>query len=439
MERFGMSERGEGHEGISSRRRTRGLALLGAGLAVTLSIAGCSGEKLNGSSDTSGSGAVTTLKVNFWGDFGLNELKAQYEKDHPNVKIVLNSGEFNAQHEDLQKKLVAGSGAPDISAIDEGFAVQFRSQADKFVNLLDRGAGQYETKYLDWKWKQTLSPDGKTQIGLGTDVGGQAMCYRTDLFQAAGMPTNRDEVSKLWPAWTDFIRVGQQYTAKTGKKFVDSATNIFNPVLSQQPAGFFDPSEKLQMDGGPKVAFDTASAVVGAGLSDNLVSFQTGWDQGFVNGSFAVLACPAWMLGHIKDTAPGTNGKWDIATIPGGGGNWGGSFLTIPKQGKHTKEAYDLVQWLIQPEQQIEIFKEVGNLPSQPALYSDPGLRQRVRPSCCAPCDSWTCPCRLSSGCDSRMKSRTAVEPTGPIFGATPSVSTLNSPSISGAWSSSVP
>ena len=61
----------------------RSLALLGAGLAMTLSIAGCSGEKLNGSSDTSGSGAVTTLKVNFWGDFGLNELKTQYISDTP--------------------------------------------------------------------------------------------------------------------------------------------------------------------------------------------------------------------------------------------------------------------------------------------------------------------------------------------------------------------
>src|SRR4051794_19255729 len=178
--------------------------LLVAGLAVTLSVAGCSGEKLNGNSDNAAGTGTVTLKVNFWGDFGLDALKTQYEKDHPNVKITLNTGEFNAQHEDLQKKLVAGSGAPDISAIDEGFAVQFRSQADKFVNLLDKGAGSYESKYLDWKWKQTLSPDGKSQIGLGTDVGGLAMCYRSDLFKAAGLPTERDKVSALWGSWDQF-------------------------------------------------------------------------------------------------------------------------------------------------------------------------------------------------------------------------------------------
>jgi len=356
------------------RSGKRGLRALGAaGLVAALALAGCSGSKLEGGSTSGGAGTVT-LKVNFWGDFGLKDLKAQYEKDHPNVKIVLNSGEYNAQHEDLQKKLVAGSGAPDISAIDEGFAVQFRSQADKFVNLLDKGAGQYQAKYLDWKWNQTLSPDGKTQIGLGTDVGGLAMCYRSDLFKAAGLPTDRDAVSKLWPTWDAFIATGQKYVAATHKKFIDSATNMFNPVLAQQSVGFYDQQEQLQMNGGPKVAFDVSMQAIKAGLSANLASFQPNWDQGFKKDQFAVLACPAWMIGHIQDTAPNQSGKWDIAAIPGGGGNWGGSFWTIPKQGKNVDEAYKFVEWMIQPAQQISIFKTVGNLPSQPALYKDPAV-----------------------------------------------------------------
>ncbi|AGL20492.1 ABC transporter substrate-binding protein [Actinoplanes sp. N902-109] len=349
---------------------TRKRALLAAGLAGALAITGCSGEKLESGGGDSGSGQVT-LKVNFWGDMGLDKLKAAYEKDHPNIKIVLNSGEYNAQHEDLQKKLVANSGAPDISAIDEGFIVQFRSQADKFVNLLDKGAGPYEQKYLPWKWQQSMSNDGK-QIGLGTDVGGLAMCYRTDLFAKAGLPTNRDEVSKLWPTWDDFISVGQQYVAKTKKKFVDSGTNMFNPVLAQQPQGFYNQQDQLQMEGGPKAAFDVSMKAIKAGLSANLASFQPNWDQGFKKDQFAVLACPAWMIGHIQETAPDQKGKWDIAAIPGGGGNWGGSWWTIPAQGKHTDEAYKFVEWMIQPQQQIEVFETVGNLPSQPALYKDP-------------------------------------------------------------------
>jgi len=206
------------------------------------------------------------------------------------------------------------------------------------------------------------------------------MCYRTDLFAKAGLPTDRAKVSALWPTWAEFINVGKTYTAKTKKHFVDNATNIMNPVLSQQPIGYFDTSENLQMDGGPKVAFQTSLDVIAAGLSANLPSFAAGWDKGFANGDFATLACPAWMLGHIKEVAPQTTGKWDIAAIPGGGGNWGGSFLTIPKQSKHQQEAWDLIKYLIDPAQQISIFQKVGNLPSQPALYSDPAIQAFKNP-----------------------------------------------------------
>ncbi|WFE44582.1 ABC transporter substrate-binding protein [Verrucosispora sp. WMMD1129] len=354
------------------RRSTpRWLRVAAVGLTVGSLVVACSGRSTQGGGD---SGGAVALTINFWGDFGLQDLKAKYEAENQNVKIALNSGEYNAQHEDLQKKLIAGSGAPDIAAIDEGFMVQFRSQADKFVNLLDSGAGKYETSYLPWKWKQSLSADGRTQIGLGTDVGGLAMCYRTDLFEAAGLPTERDQVSALWPTWDAFLTIGQQYTAKTKKKFVDNATNLFNPILGQQPVGFYDENEQLRMEGGPRVAFDYAVRAADAGLSANLTSFQADWDKGFTSGSFAVLACPAWMLGHIQNTAPGTKGKWDIAAVPGGGGNWGGSFLTIPKQGRNVDEAYKFLEWLIQPAQQIEVFKTVGNLPSQPALYADPAI-----------------------------------------------------------------
>ncbi|MGQ5262238.1 ABC transporter substrate-binding protein [Micromonospora sp. ZYX-F-536] len=355
-------------------RWARAVTVGTVGLALVAACSGKSGQ------DSGAADGQVTLKINFWGDFGLQDLKTTYEAANPNVKIQLNSGEYNAQHEDLQKKLVAGSGAPDIAAIDEGFMVQFRSQSDKFVNLLDKGAGGYESKYLPWKWKQSLSADGKTQIGLGTDVGGLAMCYRTDLFKAAGLPTEPDQVSALWPTWDRFIEVGQQYTGTTKKKFIDAGSNLFNPILGQQPVGFYDQQDQLRMEQGPKIAFDYTIKAIEAGLSANLATFQADWDKGFTSGSFAVLACPAWMLGHIKDTAPGTQGKWDIAAVPGGGGNWGGSFLTIPKQSRHADEAYKLLEWLVQPEQQIEIFKKVGNLPSQPALYSDPAIADFKNP-----------------------------------------------------------
>jgi cellobiose transport system substrate-binding protein len=61
-------------------------------------------------------------------------------------------------------------------------------------------------------------------------------------------------------------------------------------------------------------------------------------------------------------------------SFPGGGGNWGGSYLTVPAQGAHTQAARDLAAWLTAPEQQISAFKAKGTFPSQVAALSSPDL-----------------------------------------------------------------
>jgi cellobiose transport system substrate-binding protein len=134
------------------------------------------------------------------------------------------------------------------------------------------------------------------------------------------------------------------------------------------------------MEGGPKVAWDTATKVITSGISANL-PFQTAeWNAAMAKGDFAVLACPAWMQGYIQGQAPKTKGNWDIAAIPGGGGSWGGSFFSVPKQGKNVDAAYDFIKFATSSEQQINVFQAVGLLPSQPVLYKDAAIQNFKNP-----------------------------------------------------------
>lgn len=71
------------------------------------------------------------------------------------------------------------------------------------------------------------------------------------------------------------------------------------------------------------------------------------------------------MLGYVKGQAgDGGKGKWDVAKLPGGAGNWGGSYLSIPRAAKHKEQAYQLIEWLTAPEQQAKVFQKQGNFPS---------------------------------------------------------------------------
>src|SRR4051812_20747537 len=305
------------------------------------------------------------LAINDFGVFGYKPLFEEYQKTHPDIEIVESVNEYNSHHSNLINHLAAGGGAADIEAIDEGFIAQLKARPEQFVNLLDLGAGQLEKNYAPFKWNGSLSADGKKQIGLGTDVGGLAMCYRTDLFAKAKLPTDRAAVSALWPTWDKYVETGMKFkAAKTGAAFFDAATNLYNGQMYQQAKAYYEPgTNDVIVDKNPaiKAAWDLTMKAIAQGLSAKLVAWQPDWVTAFQTGGFATITCPAWMQGYIKENAPGTAGKWDIATVPGAAGNWGGSWLTIPAQSKHQKEAYELAAFLTAPAQQVRVFKAVGN------------------------------------------------------------------------------
>src|SRR5882757_8860120 len=137
-------------------------------LAVGL-VAGCGGS----SKDEAADGTVT-LTVKTFGQFGYDDLITQYEASHPGIKVKQdNIAKLADYTPKLQQWLTAGSGAGDVVALEEGILIKLMGKPDQFVNLLDQGAGELQGNFLDWKWKQALTSDGKKLIGLGTDIGAQ--------------------------------------------------------------------------------------------------------------------------------------------------------------------------------------------------------------------------------------------------------------------------
>jgi cellobiose transport system substrate-binding protein len=347
------------------------LSLLGAGAAACGTPGGSSGD------------AKVTLQVNLFGDFGFKPLYAEYKKTHPNITIKEKQSEYADHHKNLVTHLATGAGAGDVEAVEVGYINTFTAQPQKFVNLLDYGFGDRKDQYLKWKYEQGLSKDGSTLIGAGTDVGSMAMCYRTDLFKAAGLPTERDKVSALWPTWEQYIEVGKKYKAAEPKSaFFESSGNMFRAIVGQAPEGAYDKSDKIIASTNPAVkkAFDLSVQAIGAGMSAKLQAWTPEWTTGFAKGTFATIVCPAWMTAYIESNAKDASGKWDIAEPPGGSGNFGGSHLVVPKQTKHAKEAAELVKWLTAPEQQAKVFKATGNFPSYPALYDQPDIQGFSKP-----------------------------------------------------------
>jgi len=368
------------------KTNSRTWALVAGATGVALLAAACGSSTPSGTATKAASSTEKmTLTVATFNEFGYENLLAEYTKLHPNITVVQKkAATSNEARDNMNTRLAAGSGLSDVEAIEVDWLPELMQYPSKFVDLKDKSV---DGRWLDWKVAQATTKDG-VLIGYGTDIGPEGVCYRSDLFKAAGLPTDRAEVATLLgganATWDGYFAAGKKFKASGAKApWMDSAGATYQGMINQVKNAY-------EKDDGTVVALDNPDVrkiydtVLGAsttdGLSAHLAQWSPDWTASFQKNGFATMLCPGWMLGVIEGNAKGVTG-WDIADVfPGGGGNWGGSFLTVPAQGKHPAEAKALANWLTAPEQQIKAFVAKGTFPSQQQALTSKDLLSVTKP-----------------------------------------------------------
>ncbi|MDT0268450.1 extracellular solute-binding protein [Streptomyces sp. DSM 44915] len=347
-------------------RSRRGAAVAAALPLVMLASCSTGGSTGGGRADD----GTVTITMGLFGVMGFEEtdLLERYEEENPGIRIEAEvAGDEQTYYTALQTHLAAGSGLKDIQGIEIGRAKEIvDTQAEAFADFSQTPGTDH---FLPWKLNQLSTPDGQV-LGLGTDIGPMAVCYRRDMFEAAGLPTDREEVAALWEGdWGAYVEVGEEFMANSPDpdlSYMDSSTGLFNAMVYGSSEQFYDAEGELIYQENPVVleAWELAAEAAGSGMTAALRQYQPEWDPGLANSTFATAVCPAWMLAHISEKAGEANaGNWDIARAPQGA-NWGGSFLSVVEESPVRDEAMDLVAWLTAPEQQQYIFEQLGNFPS---------------------------------------------------------------------------
>jgi cellobiose transport system substrate-binding protein len=353
---------------VKRSRPTRAAAAIAGAAAIALVATGCAAS----GGDSGGDGEDLTLTVTTFGTFGYDELYKEYEELNPGVTIeATNIDTGGNARTDAFTKIAAGSGLSDVVAVEEGWLGAIMEVSDQFVDLRDFGIEDRVSDWVDWKVEQATDPDGRI-IGYGTDIGPEGICFNGPALAAAGLPTDRAEVASLLEGdWAHFFDVGRQYQQATGKAWFDHSGFVWNAMVNQMPEGYYTADGEVNVEDNAdlKANFE----LLGAAVDDGLSAAQTAWDwnggKSFVDGTFATFVCPGWMLGVVQGQVEAGGGDaatgWDFADVfPGGAGNWGGAFLSVPESSEHQEEAAKLADWLTQPEQQVKQSAAAGNFPS---------------------------------------------------------------------------
>ncbi|MEK5479365.1 extracellular solute-binding protein [Paenibacillus sp. FSL R5-0407] len=179
--------------------KKRSMVILSVLLVMSMLLAACGGKNnannaANGNSGNSGkSGAVKTVKVfQFKTEIveGLNELKVEFEKEYPNIKLDIQTVGGGADYAAALKTKFASGDAPDIFS-NGGFA-ELDMWQDKIEDLSD----QAWVKDLVPLAAEPMTKDGKV-YGMPMNLEGIGYVYNKDLFAKAGITETPKTITEL--------------------------------------------------------------------------------------------------------------------------------------------------------------------------------------------------------------------------------------------------
>ncbi len=363
-------------------------ALSGAMLALCfiLIVTACGQNNTNNASPSQSSNASpsqspeesvanekVTLKLWYWNgaisDSTIEAAKVKFPNVDLKAEKLPSGGDFLTK---LKTTITGGGSGPDIVTMDSWISTML-AYNDKFVNLYDQGARDIQSQYLDWKWKMAATADDKYLIGLPIDVAPVVLYYRSDLFEKAGVASKPEDIKSQVKTWDDYFNLLKQVKDKTGTQ---SATivDLFRSYTGQSSQSYFDLAGKYIGDQEHiKSAWDASVKAYQAGLTFPYAS-DSEKNAAMNNGKISSFTGASWAVGDVISAAPDTKGKWSIAYPPGGVGNQGGSFMGILKATKYPKEAYEVVKFLVSPDNLMAGYKEFGNYPSTPEVYTKPEM-----------------------------------------------------------------
>ncbi len=355
-----------------SRRFTR-RAVIG-GLAATAAIAaGCASKKRN------------QIHLTFWAVGREGEVAAElltgFERQHPEIDLEIQKLPWTAAHEKLLTAY-AGERLPDVCQLGNTWVPEFaalnalhgldeRQQGSTIIAKSDYFAGFFDSNRVD-----------ETLYGIPWYVDTRLLYYRRDLLSQAGF----DAPPTTWEEWSRMLAAIKELVGPD-RYSVLLPINEFEPLLVfalQQPA-------EVLRDDGRYGNFRSESFRRALGFYVNL--FDRGWaprmtntqvsnvwDE-FGNGYFSFYISGPWNIAEFgKRLPPKLKDAWMTAPMPGpegpGVSSAGGASLVIFESSRNKEAAWQLIEYLSQPEIQQRFYELTGDMPPRRTSWSLPALAQ---------------------------------------------------------------
>src|SRR2546430_13245851 len=225
--------------------------------------------------------------------------------------------------------------------------------------------------------------DGVT-YGVPWYVDTRVLFYRRDLLAEAGHP----DPPRTWAAWTDAMarvkaRAGPERYAILRPRREWPATVILALELG---AGLLRDGDRWGDFRSPafRRAFDFYLGLFQRGLAPGTgEAAVANVYQDFAAGYFALYMSGPWNLGEFRQRLPPSmDGHWATAPLPAPDGGYpgvslaGGASLAVFRRSPRQDAAWQLIDYLSQPAQQVRFYRLTGDLPARRQAWTEAALER---------------------------------------------------------------
>ncbi|MEO3751120.1 sugar ABC transporter substrate-binding protein [Streptomyces sp. B6B3] len=324
-----------------------------AAVGTLLVLTGCGGGD---SSDDDASGKQT---LTFWGWTDMSEPVDLWNETHPDIQVnfqMITSDFFPK----LQAAISGETGAPDVVQVD--YPNLTSTVVDGALMDITEASGDIESHYAPAVWDQVVI-DGKVW-GIPQDIGTQALFYRSDLFEEAGLdaPTT----------WDEYRDAAATLKREHPDSFVTALPSnggawLASLAWNAQARWFGTSGDSWQVDIDDEATRQVAEYWQGM-LDEGYVRgdqhWQPTWFRGMADGTYLTWIGPAWGGASLKENAPDLEGKWSVAPLPQWSSGddapvyWGGSLTALTSVTEKSDAALEFATWLNTHEDSAEILAE---------------------------------------------------------------------------------
>lgn len=326
----------------------------------------------------------TKTTLTYWGLFEpesvMQPVIAEFEKEHPKIKIQYQNSSFKEYRERLQKAVSAGEG-PDIFRIHQSWVPMFGPYLSSVPSSVYDPAAFGSTFYPSAK--ESLLYQGQ-YVAIPLMYDGLALFYNEDLFKAAGKlpPKTWDELRKVAIELTVRDQQGKIRTSGVamGAPNADHWSDVLGMMMLQNGADLGNPSACVESGGGAGKICPGADALAYFTLFTRV---DRVWDItqpsstfAFATGSLAMYFGPSWRVFDIESLKNQYQSKVNYKIIPvpqlPGGNNlsWSSYWVeAVAKNSNKQDKAWEFLKFLSSKETLQKLYQAESALRVFGELY----------------------------------------------------------------------